>query len=416
MPRLVYPLLAALAGVPAAATADWAQFRGPTAQGHAPAADPPVAWDAKKNVRWRTEVAGVGWSSPVVSGGRVYFTTAVPRGESAAADQSLRAVCLDAATGAVVWDVEVFLQDGKDSPKIHSKNSHASPTPVVDGGRVYVHFGHMGSACLNARDGAVVWSTQDHRYAPVHGNGGSPVLTHGKLVFSIDGTDKQQAVALDAGTGKTAWVTPRNAKPGKPFSFCTPLVIPVKGKDQIVSVGSDVVMGLEPDTGKEVWRLKISGYSIVPRPVYGNGLLYFSTGYDNPVLYAVRPDGVGDVTNTHVVWKAKKGAPRNASPLLIGDALYCVSDSGLLTCYDAATGAERWNENLGGAYSASPVYAGGRVYLLSEDGVGTVFQPGSGYEELGKNRLGEKALASYAADGKALFIRTAKAVYRVEGR
>jgi outer membrane protein assembly factor BamB len=415
MTRLVLPFLA-LAAVPAAGLADWPQFRGPTAQGHADKADPPVSWGPQKNVRWRTEIPGSGWSSPVVVGGRVYFTTAVPRGEGATADHSLRAVCLDATSGSVLWDVEVFLQEGKDAPKIHGKNSHASPTAVVDGDRVYVHYGHMGTACLNARDGAALWSTRDLRYQPVHGNGGSPVLTHGKLVYSIDGTDKQQVVALDAATGKVAWTTPRDAKPSRPFSFGTPLVIPVKGKDQLVSVGSDVVMGLEPDTGKEVWRVKFSGYSVVPRPVFGNGVLYFSTGYDTPVLYAVKTDGAGDVTDTHVAWKAKKGAPRNASPLLIGDAVYCVSDGGLLTCFDAKTGAERWNENLGGAYSASPVYAGGRVYLLSEDGTGTVFKPGAEYEELAKNRLDEKALASYAVDGNALYVRTAKAVYRVEGK
>lgn len=394
--------------------ADWAQFRGPTAQGHADKADPPVTWAPDKNIRWRTELPGNGWSSPVIAGGRVYLTTAVPRGEGATADQSLRAVCLDAASGSVVWDVEVFLQEGKDSPKIHSKNSHASPTAIVDGDRVYVHFGHMGTACLGTRDGGIIWATRELRYAPVHGNGGSPLLTGGKLVFSIDGTDKQQVVALDAATGKVAWTTPRDAKPNRPFSFCTPLVISVKGNDQLVSVGSDVVMGLEPATGKEVWRAKFSGYSIVPRPVSGHGLVFFSSGYDSPVLHAVKPDGAGDVTATHIAWTAKKGAPRNASPLLIGDDLYCVSDSGLLTCYEAKTGKERWNENLGGAYSASPVYAGGRVYLLSEDGTGTVFKPGPSYEELGKNRLGEKALASYAVDGRALYVRTAKAVYRVE--
>jgi outer membrane protein assembly factor BamB len=415
MPRLAFPLLA-LTAVPVAASADWPQFRGPAAQGHADKADPPVAWGPKTNVRWRTEVAGSGWSSPVVVGGRVYVTTAVPRSEDKTADQSLRAVCLDAATGAVIWDVEVFLQEGKVAPKIHSKNSHASPTPVVDGDRVYVHFGHMGTACLSARDGARLWESRDLRYAPVHGNGGSPVLAHGKLVFNIDGTDKQQVVALDAATGKAAWVTPRNAKPAKPFSFSTPLVVPVKGADQLVTVGSDVVQGLEPSTGREVWRVKFSGYSVVPRPVAGGGMVYFSTGYDNPVLYAVKTGGTGDVTGTHVAWTAKSGAPRNASPLLIGDALYCVTDGGLVTCFDAATGRERWKENLGGAYSASPVYAGGRVYLLAEDGTGVVFKPGAEYEELGRNRLDEKALASYAADGPALYARTAKAVYRLEGK
>ncbi len=414
MRRLVFPLVA-LVAVPAVVTADWPQFRGPTAQGHAGKANPPVTWGPKQNVRWRTEIAGSGWSSPVVVGGRIYFTTAVPRGDDTpTADRSLRAICLDAASGSVLWDVEVFVQEGKDSPKIHSKNSHASPTPVVDGDKVYVHFGHMGTACLSTRDGSQLWSTRDLRYLPVHGNGGSPVLTHGKLVFSIDGTDKQEVVALDAATGKVAWTTPRNAKPKKPFSFGTPLVIPVKGKDQIVSVGSDVVMGLEPESGKEVWRVKFSGYSIVPRPVYGDGMLYFSTGYDNPVLYAVKTDGSGDATDTHVAWTSKTGAPRNASPLLIGDSLYCVTDGGLLTCFDAKTGTPRWDAPVKGAYSASLVYAGGRVYALAEDGTTTVFQPGAEYDGLATNKLDEKALASPAVDGNALYLRTAKAVYRIE--
>jgi len=415
MSRLLFPLLAFVA-LPVAASADWPQFRGPTAQGHADKADPPVTWSPTKNVRWRTAVAGSGWSSPVVAGGRVYVTTAVPQSEEKKASQSLRALCLDAATGAVLWDVEVFFQDGKDAPPIHSKNSHASPTPLVDGDRVYVHFGHMGTACLSTRDGAKLWETRELRYAPVHGNGGSPVLTHNKLVFSIDGADKQQVVALDASTGKVAWATPRDAKPARAFSFGTPLVVPVGGKDQLLSVGSDVVQGFEPDTGKEVWRVKFSGYSIVPRPVAGHGMIFFSSGYDNPVLYAVKTGGTGDVTGTHVAWTAKEGAPRNASPLLIGDALYCVTDGGLLTCFDAKTGAARWDQNVKGAYSASPVYAGGRVYLLAEDGTGVVFKPGEEYEELARNRLEEKAQASYAVEGRALFARTAKAVYRLEAK
>jgi outer membrane protein assembly factor BamB len=417
MPRLLLlsSLTLTLALTPSAA--DWPQFRGPTQQGHADAgADPPTEWGPGKNVAWRTEVPGQGWSSPVVAGGRVFLTTAVPRGDGPRPDQSLRAVALDAASGKVVWDVEVFRQDGASAPPIHSKNSHASPTPVVDGDAVYVHFGHMGTARLSAKDGSKVWATQELRYAPVHGNGGSPVPAGGRLVFSIDGADRQEVVALDPASGKVAWRTPRDARPAKAFSFSTPLVITVNGREQVVSVGSDVAMGLDPATGTEYWRVKFSGYSIVPRPVYAGGLVFFSTGYDTPVLYAVRPDGTGDVTATHVAWTSKKGAPRNASPLAVGDALYTVTDGGLLTCFDAKSGKERWNEGLGGAYTASPLYAGGRAYLLSEDGTGTVFTPGPGYDPVATNKLGERALASPAAAGKALYIRTAKAVYRIEGK
>ncbi|MBX9628115.1 MAG: PQQ-binding-like beta-propeller repeat protein [Gemmataceae bacterium] len=415
MSRLLASLAPALA-LTLPAHADWPQFRGPTQQGHADGANPPAEWGPKRNVAWRTEIPGQGWSSPVVAGGRVYLTTAVPSGDGPKPDQSLRAVALDAATGKVAWDVEVFRQDGASAPGIHSKNSHASPTPLVVGDAVYVHFGHMGTARLSAKDGSVVWATRALKYAPVHGNGGSPVLAGGRLVFSIDGADRQEVVGLDPASGKVAWRTPRDANPGRTFSFGTPLVITVNGKEQVVSQGSDVVMGLDPASGKEVWRVRFTGYSIVPRPVFAHGLVVFSTGYDDPVLYAVRPDGAGDVTATHVAWTAKKGAPRNASPLAIDDALYCVSDSGLVTCFDAKSGKERWGENLGRAYTASPLYAGGRVYLLSEDGTGTVFTPGAGYDEVSTSKLGERALASPSADGPALYVRTAKAVYKFAGK
>ncbi|HEV3436587.1 MAG TPA: PQQ-binding-like beta-propeller repeat protein, partial [Gemmata sp.] len=166
----------------------------------------------------------------------------------------------------------------------------------------------------------------------------------------------------------------------------------------------------------EIWRVRYSGYSVVPKPVYGNGLVYLSTGYDSPVLYAIRPDGKGDVTDTHVAWTAKKGAPHNPCPLVIGDAVYIISDGGILTCLDAKTGTERWNERIGGGYSASPLYANGLIYLLAEDGTGTVVKPGSSFEAVAKNRLNERALASYGVDGNALLLRTEKALYRIENK
>lgn len=414
--RLFLPLLA-LPLTLTPAPADWPQFRGPTAEGHAdPTADPPAEFGPTTNLAWRREVAGNGWSSPVVAGGRVYLTTAVPQGDGPKADQSLRALALDDKTGAVVWDVEVFKQDGVTAPPIHSKNSHASPTPVIDADRLFVHFGHAGTACLSVKDGSPLWATRELKYRPVHGNGGSPALVGDKLIFSVDGTDRQEVVALDAGTGKVAWRTPREASPGKPFSFGTPLVITVNGRQQLISPGSDVVMSLDPASGKELWRVKYTGYSVVPRPVYANGLVFVCTSYDSPSLVAIRPDGSGDVTRTHVAWTQKKGAPHNPSPLAVGDALYTVADNGQLTCWDARSGKPRWTEGLGGGYSASPLYAGGRVYLLAEDGTATVFKPGAEYEPVGKVKLGERSLASPAADGKALYVRTAKAVYKFEGK
>lgn len=401
----------ALALTPALPAADWPQFRGPTQDGHAADAKLPTEWDKTKNVAWRTEIPGNGWSSPVASAGKIYLTTAVPG--AAKGDYSLRALCLDAKTGKILWDVEVFEQDGKTAPGIHGKNSHASPTPVIDGEHLFVHFGHMGTACLAAKDGKPVWRQQSLKYKPVHGNGGSPVLAGGNLVFCIDGFDRQEVVALDRKTGGVAWRTPRDTNGFKLFSFCTPLLIAVGGAEQVVCPGADVVMSLDPKTGKEIWRVTFAGYSVVPRPVYGNGLVYFSTGYDTPVLYAVKADGKGDVTKTHVAWTAKKGAPRNASPLLVGNDLYVVADDGRVTCLDAKTGAERWDEGLAKPHSASPLYAGGHVYLLAEDGTATVFKPGASFDLVATNKVGERALASYAVDGDALLLRTDKALYRI---
>jgi len=391
--------------------AEWSQFRGAGGDGHADTAKLPTEWDQKKNVSWRSELPGNGWSSPVAVAGKIYLTTAVPG--TGKGEYSLRALCIDAKTGKTTWDVEVFKEDGS-APKIHSKNSHASPTPLVEGDNVFVHFGHMGTACLRTKDGSNVWSQTPLKYIPVHGAGGSPVVVDDKLIFCIDGTDKQVVVGLDKTSGKIAWQTPRKSSPKKPFSFATPLLISVDGKTQIVAQGSDVVMSLDPKTGTEIWRVKYNGYSVVPKAVFANGMIYMSTGYDNPVLYAIKPDGKGDVTDTHVAWTIKKGVPRNASPLFVGDALYLAADDGTVTCVDAKTGAERWNERVGKAYSSSPVFANGHIYLLAEDGTATVFKPGASYDPVATNKMGERALASYGVDGNALLLRTEKALYRIE--
>lgn len=410
MHRFAFGSVLALALALTLRAADWNQFRGPRGDGHADA-KLPTEWDAKKNVAWRKEIPGLGWSSPVAAAGKIYLTTAVPQGVG----HSLRALCLDAKTGAIVWDREVF-REPPGAPKIHGKNSHASSTPLVEGGNVYVHFGHMGTACLKAEDGSTVWATQELAYKPVHGNGGSPVVAGQHLIFSIDGTDVQQVVALDKATGKVAWKAPRNNTTGaKPFSFSTPLLIDVSGQQQVISAGSGTVLALEPKTGKEIWRATYgSGYSVVPKPVFANGLVYLSSGYDTPTVLAIRPDGRGDVTKTHVAFVVKKHAPRNASPLAVGDAIYLLADDGILSCVDAKTGAERWSERAGKAYSASPIYAGGLVYALDEFGTTTVFKPGESYDPVATNKLNEKSLASFGVDGNALLLRTEKALYRIE--
>jgi outer membrane protein assembly factor BamB len=329
-------------------------------------------------------------------------------------DQKLLALCVDAGTGAIVWTREVFHQSTEKIGRIHSKNSHASATPLTDGRRLYVHFGAAGTAALTL-DGAIVWATQEIRYPPVHGNGGSPVLVDGKLIFNCDGGADPFVVALSAANGKEVWRTPRSVDFYKRFAFSTPLVIDVGGRTQVVSPGAGSVAAYDPARGTELWRVRYEGYSVVPRPVYGHGMVYLSTGYDAPTLMAIRPDGQGDVTETHVVWTSNKGAPHNPSLLLAGTHLFAISDRGVASCYDALTGRVVWSERIGGDFSASPVLAEERIYLQSEDGTGTVLSAAPRFEHLATNPLEERSLASYAVMDGALFIRTEQHLFRIGG-
>lgn len=394
---------------------DWPEFRGPGAQGHSAAKGLPVEWSDTKGIVWKQAIPGLGWSSPVVVGGKIYLTTAVPDGQDPPG-QSLRTLSLDAATGKILWDVELFTQDGKTAPKIHGKNSHASPTPIVRDGRVWVHFGHQGTACLSEQ-GDVLWKNQELKYPPVHGNGGTPALVGDALVFSCDGAENPFVVALDAKTGAVRWKTLRESDAPKKFSFATPLAIESDGRTLVISSGSNSVGAFDVKTGEQVWSVKYQGYSVIPRPVYANGLIYLSTSYDSPSVLAIRPGGKGDVTETHVAWTVKKGAPHTPSLLAIDKEIYMVSDRGVATCLDALTGEEIWQERLGGNYSASPLYADGRIYFQNETGETFVVKPGRKYELLAQNKLeNTRTLASYGVVDHAILLRTDTHLLRIEAK
>jgi outer membrane protein assembly factor BamB len=384
---------------------DWPQFRGPTGQGQSVERGLPVEWSESHNVRWKTPVPGRGWSSPVVAAGRVWLTTAVTSRSGA----SLRAVAFDVETGREVVNVEVF--HTRNAELLNAKNSHASPTPIVDTDRVYVHFGADGTAALTTT-GDIVWKTR-LAYQSQHGNGGSPVLFGDLLIMSCDGSDDAFVVALDRQTGKVRWKAPRR----HPFdqAYSTPLVIQVGGRDQVVSIGAFRAAAYDPHSGREIWRVSYGdGFSNVPRPVFGHGLVYIATGFQQPSLLAVRADGAGDVTTTHVAWTLRRGAPLTPSPLLAGDELYVVNDGGIATCLDARSGATHWVQRLGGGgYSASPVLADGRIYFLSEGGVGTVIAPGKEFRKLATNTLEGETLASMAVSAASIFIRSDSHLYRI---
>ncbi len=385
---------------------DWPEFRGPTGEGHSTERNVPVEWSESNNIAWKTAVPGLGWSSPVVSGGRVWLTTA-----SGERDVSLRALAFDANTGKELINVEVFrLKNARD---INPKNSWASPTPILDGDRVFVHFGADGTAALTS-SGEVIWKTR-FPYESQHGAGGSPVLFGDLLIFSCDGSDTAFVIALDKRTGKTRWKTSRRYPADQ--AYTTPLVIHAGGRDQVVSVGAFRVGAYDPSTGKEIWRASYAdGFSNVPRPVYGDGLIYIATGFQQPSLIAVRPDGTGDVTKTHVAWELRRGAPLTPSPILIGGELYVVNDGGILSCVDAKTGAVLWQQRLSGSYSASPLHADGRIYFSSEQGVTTVLVPGKEFRRVATNALDGAILSSIAVSQGAFFIRTDTHLYRVQSR
>lgn len=403
-------VFAVLAPTPQARAADWFQFRGPGGQGHADGTVP-TEWGEGKNLLWKVPLPGKGWSSPVVAAGRIYLTTAVQQPDGT---HSLRALCLDAADGKIAWNTEVLVEPAG-APTPHQKNSRASPTPVVADGKVFVHFGHSGTAALDLK-GAVLWKTTRYKYVPTHGNGGSPVVVDDLLIYSCDGLDKRFVVALKTADGSEAWLADRTdtVHTGKrtKFSFCTPVVHEADGRKQVIIPGTDNVWAYDAAKGTVVWRFKYDGYSVVPRPVIGHGMVFVCTGFGPLELIAIKLGGTGDITESHAAWRTRRGPPHTPSLLLVGDDLYGINDKGLATCWDAKTGKVHWTHRVGGNHSASPTLIDGKILFLSEEGAATWMAVGHVAKELGRNDLKESALASPAVLDGTLLVRTDKHLWR----
>ncbi|MCX5757863.1 MAG: PQQ-binding-like beta-propeller repeat protein, partial [Candidatus Hydrogenedentes bacterium] len=384
----------------AASQTDWPEFRGPWGNGltAAPAAkntlDLPLHWSETENVKWKTPIPFRGWSTPVVLGGQVWLTTATTDGHD------FYAIGVDAATGEIRFNEKLFHADNPEALG-NDVNGYASPSPVIEPGRVYVHFGSYGTACLDTSNGAVLWERRDLPCRHYRGPGSSPILFENLLVLTFDGVDVQYVAALEKKTGKTVWKTDRTTawqdldEQGQPKregdfrkAFTTPLTIDVGGNPLLISPGSWAAYAYDARTGKEVWKTHNPAYSPAARPVFGNGLVFVATGRGTPELWAMRADGQGDVTDTHVAWKvAGRIVPEESSPLLVDDLLYMTGEDGVATCFEAATGKQVWSERLGGNYMASPIHADGQLYFFSVQGKTTILRAGRTYEVLATNKL-----------------------------
>lgn len=388
--------------------AEWSQFRGPNSDGHVAGPATPLVWSDTENVVWKVPIAGLGWSSPVVVEGRIFLTTAVPQGEGL----SLRALALDSESGDVIWDREIRAVE--EAPGIHTKNSHASPTPIVRDGAVFVHFGTLGMAQLTADDGMVEWTNFEIVYPPVHGSGGSPILYEDRLVIVCDGSSDPFVAAVDANTGDLLWKTPRSVEARISHSFVTPTVAVVDGVPQVFAPGPEHFAAYDLRDGTELWQVRAPGWSVVPQPAVGHGLVFYNHDYDHPELMAVRLGGAGDVTDTHVAWRTERGAPSTPSPLLIGDELYIVSDEGVASCLDALTGDRHWMERLGGNFSASPIFANGHILFLNETGEATWVETGREFMVVQTNALPGATLATPAFAEGAMYLRTDGHLYKIQ--
>ena len=393
-----------------AAYAQWPQFRGPDGQGHSNDFGVPTKWSESESLAWKTPISGAGWSSPVIAAGQIWMTTSQQEGKS------LHAICLDQKTGTLLFDVKVLATDNV-GPK-HVQNGYASPTPVLDGKRVYVHFGPRGTACLNLR-GEVLWTNTDLPFALPQGAASSPVLHDDKLILVCDGTDAQFVVALDKMTGKVVWKTSRKHlervedRGFHKMAYATPLVVEFDGRTQVISSGAEHVAAYDIETGEEIWWHQYMGFSLVGRPSYGNGLFYVvgSVVLDHHCIYAIKPGATGEVQEMDLAWKQPKGIGHVPSPLLHDKEIYVVDDAGTAQCLDAMTGKPVWKQRLGGRFRCSPLQIGKHVLFVNQDGKATLIETGREYKVAHINQLEGIFLASPAVADGALFLRSDTHLY-----
>ena len=422
---------------PLGAEEAWTSFRGPS-EGVSTLNVGPLRWNEQLNIRWQAALAGQGWSSPVCDGRLIWMTAAIVSSmpvdeqdairDAAYADHAVgasllfvkevefRALAVDLETGKTVHDISLFSVSRP--PPIHSLNSYASPTPVLHQGKLFCHFGSLGTLCLDTQSQEIDWRTRLPHDESV-GPGSSPTLYRDLLIIPCDGVDQQYVVALDTADGAIRWKSPRPPMEGSigeyHKAFSTPIIIEHLGRQQAIVVGAQWLTSYEPETGRELWRVRHGdGFSSSVVPVHGSSLVFICTGFGDGKMLAVDPGGSGDVTDSHVRWSLRQQVPTMPSPVLAGSKLFLASDNGVATCVDAATGASLWRKRLGGNFSSSPILIGDCVYFSNRDGVTTVIAAADEFRPLATNQLPGRIMASpIIADGD-LIVRTSSQLYRIQ--
>ena len=395
------------------ANEQWSQFRGHYGNGIIKSTSAPINWSENTNIDWKTPIHDRGWSSPVIWNDQIWMTTATKDGNK------MYAICVNKLSGKIEHDIHVF--DVKSPQAITNENTYASPTPVLEEGRVYVHFGSYGTACISTKDGQILWKRRDLNCDHEIGAGpaSSPFIYNNFLIFNVDGRDVQYVIALNKETGETAWKTNRSVdfsdvQVNQRKAYGTPFIIPRGNTNQMVSIGAKGVYSYDPENGKELWKAEHRGWSIAPRPVYGEGLVFTMIDRDRPEMWAINPNGSGDITETHIEWKETKRMPPRASPIIIKGLLFVVDRNGYISCIEAKSGKSIWQKRMKGRFSASPILANNLIYFFNEDTVCTIIKPTRELEIVAENKLSDdKLMATPAFDENSIYIRTEKKLTRI---
>jgi outer membrane protein assembly factor BamB len=398
---------------------NWTHFRGSNLNGMAATENIPLKWDDSV-IKWKTEIHDNGYSSPVVYNDQIWVTTATPDGKK------LYAVCIDYQTGRIIHDILVFTPEVVEGK--HSLNTYASPTPCIEKGFVYVHYGSMGTACINTSDGSIVWKRTDLKCKHVQGPASSPIIYKNMLILHYEGTDVRFIIALNKSNGEMIWRTDRPAEPYEKMTqigrkaYITPIIINVKGRDMLISDGSAVCIAYDPDTGKEIWRVVDGAESTIAMPFTENGVVFWYTGYmvagdgtKYTDILAVNPDGTGDITTTNIIWKKQDELSRNHSltPVIKDGLIYTVNTLNTLMCLNAATGEEVWSTHLTSNHDASPVYVNGNIWFFSVKGEAMAIKAGRKYEVVADNQMDSGIWATPAVLRNSIIVRTQKYLYRI---